>query len=311
MFAKKLESILDYERKIKKLKMNTGAIILSGGSGTRLSPATQVLNKHFLPIFDKPMIYYSLSIAMLSGIRDIVIVCAKNDEEIFTKIIGNEEYLGVNLQFAVQEKPLGLPDGINQGMKISKYKNNQVILGDNFLYGSEIFQLIEKDILDFKPKIYVQRVKNSKHFGVVEINEHNKIVNIIEKPKNNNENYFAITGIYLIDDKFNQYFKSLSPSKRGEFEIIDILKSYLINDNLNFTKLGRGTAWFDMGSYDDFLTTSNFVNTIQAKQNILVCSPHEIAFRKGWVSDANVEKYISTIENSKYAEELKKIIINQ
>ena len=135
------------------------------------------------------MIYYSLSIAMLSGIRDIVIVCAKNDEEIFTKIIGNEEYLGVNLQFAVQEKPLGLPDGINQGMKISKYKNNQVILGDNFLYGSEIFQLIEKDILDFKPKIYVQRVKNSKHFGVVEINEHNKIVNIIEKPKNNNENY--------------------------------------------------------------------------------------------------------------------------
>ena len=250
--------------------MNTGAIILSDGSGTRLSHYP-VLNKHFLPIFDKPMFYYYLSIAMLSGIRDIVIVCAKNDEEIFTKIIGNEEYLGVNLQFAVQEKPLGLPDGINQGMKISKYKNNQVILGDNFLYGSEIFQLIEKDILDFKPKIYVQRVKNSKHFGVVEINEHNKIVNIIEKPKNNNENYFAITGIYLIDDNFNQYFKSLSPSKRGEFEINDILKNYLINDNLNLLNWKR-TAWFDMGSYDDFLTTSNFVNTIQAKQNILVCS---------------------------------------
>ena len=291
--------------------MNAGAIILSGGSGTRLSPATQVLNKHFLPIFDKPMIYYSLSIAMLSGIKDIVIVCAKKDQEIFTKIIGKEEYLGVNIKYAFQEKPLGLPDAINQGIKISNHKNNQVILGDNFLYGSEIFQLIEKDILNFKPKIYVQRVNNSKHFGVVEINENNKIVNIIEKPGNHHENYFAITGIYLIDSNFSQYFKSLSPSDRGEFEIIDILKNYSINDNLNFTKLGRGTAWFDMGSYDDFLTTSNFVNTIQAKQNILVCSPHEIAYRKGWVSDANVKKYISTIENSKYAEALKKIIINQ
>ena len=288
--------------------MNAGAIILSGGSGTRLSPTTLSLNKHFLPIFDKPMIYYSLSIAMLSGIKDVVIVCAKKDQETFKNILGKEKYLGINIKFATQDKPLGLPDGINQGMKVSNFKSNQVILGDNFLYGREIFQLIEKDLQKFKPKIYIQRVLDAKHFGVVEIDLNEKIINIIEKPKNNKDNYFAVTGIYLIDNNFAEYFKALAPSERGEFEIIDILKNYLINNNLDFTKLGRGTAWFDMGSYNDFLITSNFVSTMQTKQNILVCSPHEIAFRKGWVSDDDIENYISTIGNSKYAEALKSII---
>lgn len=290
--------------------MKASAIILSGGSGTRLFPTTKALNKHLLPIYDKPMIFYSLSIAMLSGIQDIVIVCSKKDEDTFLNILGGEEYLGVNIKFSIQDKPLGLPDGINQGLKASDSINNQVILGDNFLYGREIFDLIEKDILDFKPKIYIQKVKDSRHFGVVELDSENKVLDIIEKPKKNKKNYYAITGVYLFDKSFNEYFESLSLSERGEFEIIDILKKYLNNDSLNFTKLGRGTAWFDMGTYDDFLKTSNFVNTLQSKQNILICSPHEVALQKGWVDVSDIEKYISTINNSEYSEALKSLISN-
>lgn len=290
--------------------MKVSSIILSGGSGTRLFPTTKALNKHLLPIYDKPMIFYSLSIAMLSGIQDIVIVCSKKDEDTFLKILGGEEYLGVNIKFSIQDKPLGLPDGINQGLKASDSVNNQVILGDNFLFGREIFDLIEKDILEFKPKIYIQKVKDSRHFGVVELDSENKILDLIEKPKINSENYYAITGVYLFDKNFNDYFESLSLSERGEFEIIDILKKYFNNDSLNFTKLGRGTAWFDMGTYDDFLITSNFVNTLQSKQNILICSPHEIALKKGWVNVSDIEKYISTISNSEYAEALKNLINN-
>ncbi len=291
--------------------MSAGAIILSGGFGTRLSPTTKALNKHFLPIYDKPMIFYSLSIAMLSGIKDIVIVCSESDEQAFRKILGNEKFLGINLKFSIQKSPKGLPDGISAGLRNSEFDNNQIVLGDNFLYGREIFRLIENDILDFKPKIYVQKVKDSSNFGVVEIDSDNNLVNIIEKPKSKSENYFAITGIYLFDNNFNEYFKSISISDRDEFEIVDILKKYLLSNNLNFTKLGRGTAWFDMGSYDDFLTTSNFVNTIQTKQNILICSPHEIALRKGWIDFDKIDEYVATINNSEYGEALKSLTLNQ
>ena len=162
--------------------MSAGAIILSGDLAQDF-PTTKALNKHFLPIYDKPMIFYSLSIAMLSGIKDIVIVCSESDEQAYRKILGNEKFLGINLKFSIQKSPKGLPDGISAGLRNSEFDNNQIVLGDNFLYGSEIFQLIENDILDFKPKIYVQKVKDSSNFGVVEIDSDNNLVNIIEKPK--------------------------------------------------------------------------------------------------------------------------------
>ena len=197
-----------------------GGIVLAGGNATRLSPTTLVVNKHFLPVFDKPMIYYSLSILLLSGITEITFVCKKEDIERFKLIIGDEKYLGINLNFSIQEQPVGLPDAIAKGFANSNFNNNLVVLGDNFIHGSNFFDNLKNDLLKFPDKcsIYTQKLSNQNNFGVVELDDNGNLINLIEKPKENKNNYSTIIGLYKFTNIFLEAFKEISPSTRGDMK---------------------------------------------------------------------------------------------
>ena len=287
-----------------------GGIVLAGGNATRLSPTTLVVNKHFLPVFDKPMIYYSLSILLLSGITEITFVCKKEDIERFKLIIGDEKYLGINLNFSIQEQPIGLPDGIAKGFANSNFENNLVVLGDNFIHGSNFFDNLKNDLLKFPDKcsIYTQKLSNQNNFGVVELDENGNLINLIEKPKENKNNYSTIIGLYKFTNIFEEAFKQISPSIRGEYEIVDVLNYINKLDQLDVANLGRGTTWFDMGTNEDLYNSSNFIRSLQSKQHQMICSPHEIALNKNLISREVFEEFLLTSVESDYIKNLKKII---
>ena len=278
-------------------------ILLAGGNGTRLYPNTKVLNKHLMPIYDKPMIYYSLSILLLSEIRDITIVCNPKDEQQFYSLLGHGEQFGVDIKYSKQSNPSGIPDAINTALKMSDYKNFMVVLGDNFLYGQDFYSsLIDNLTGENKVSIYYQKVKNPSAYGVIKWSE-NKVQDLIEKPKSFISND-AVIGLYNFDDRFSEYFYNLEKSERNEFEVVDIIKSYELS-SISTNYIGRGTAWFDMGSSEDFFNSSQFVKTVQDRQGLLVCSPHEIALRNEWIGNEDIEKYIASIKGSEYSENLK------
>lgn len=287
-----------------------GGIVLAGGNATRLSPTTMVVNKHFLPVYDKPMIFYSLSILLLTGINDITIVCKKEDVKNFQTLLGDEKYLGININFSVQENPIGLPDAAAKGFEKSKLTDNLVVLGDNFIHGSNFFEQLKNNLYEHPDRcsIFTQKLSNQKSFGVAEIDENGEIVNLIEKPKENKSNYSTIIGLYKFTDVFIDAFKEISPSKRGEYEIIDILK-YINNiGQLDFVGLGRGTTWFDMGTNEDLYNSTNFVRSLQSKQQQLVCSPHEVALNKNLISKETFEEFLNISKESDYVNNLKKIV---
>jgi len=283
--------------------MKTGGILLCGGRGTRLFPTTKYINKHLIPIYDKPMIYYSLSILLLAGMREITIVCNPEDRDSFQKLLGSGEEFGADIKYSVQEAPLGISDAISKALEVSEYDKFITVLGDNFIFGQNFFTNLEFIYNNtVTSSIFHQKVKNPEDFGVIDVDGNNKITSIIEKPKKYISNK-AVIGLYIFDHNFQNYFENSSHSKRNEYEIVDILNQYL-NNHLQHHEIGRGTAWFDMGTTEAFFNCSSFVRTIQERQDSLVCSPHEIAYRNNWIDEISLRNYIGTIKGSEYSENL-------
>ena len=285
-------------------------IILAGGLGTRMSPLTKATNKQLLPIYDKPMIFYPLSILMIAKIKDILIIVNKGQLGTYKKLLPNGKNLGINISYIEQEKPAGLPEAFTLGEKFIKKDNVSLILGDNFFYGQSLTLLMKKfSILKKGAKILLHKVSNPEAFGVAKINNKNQVSLIKEKPKNFISNN-AITGIYSFDNKVVEYAKKLTPSKRGELEITDLLKKYLKNGELSAEILGRGSAWLDTGSIESFHKTSNFVSSIQNQQGFKIACIEEIAYLNKWIGVNEIKNSIKFYGKCEYSKYLSKIISN-
>jgi glucose-1-phosphate thymidylyltransferase len=283
-------------------------IILSGGMGTRMSPLTKAVNKQLLPIYDKPLIFYPLSILMLAKIKDIMIIVNKGQLDQYKKIIPNGNNLGIKITYKEQTKPKGLPDAFILGENFIGKNNVAMILGDNFFYGQNLStNLINSSKLKKGAKVLLHKVIKPELFGVAKINNKNKITNIKEKPKKYLSD-LAITGLYFFDNKVVEYSKKLKPSKRGELEIVDLLNKYKKTNNLYANFLGRGGAWLDTGSMDDYYKTSAFVSAIENRQGLKIACLEEIALNNGWIKKNHVKKAIKFYGNCDYSKYLSKLI---
>ena len=286
-------------------------IILAGGLGTRMSPLTKAVNKQLLPIHDKPLIFYPLSILMLANIRDVLIIVNKGQLNQYKKILPNGNNLGIKIKYAEQEKPRGLPDAFIIGEKFINNKNVALILGDNFFYGKNLTKnLINFSKLNNGARILLYKVLKPELFGVAKINLRKKVTHIQEKPKKYFSNY-AITGLYFFDKSAAKYSKTLKPSKRGELEIVDLLNIYRKKNKLTADFLGRGGAWLDTGSIDDFYKTSAFVQAVENRQGLKIACLEEIAYLKKWINKNKILNQIKFYGKCEYSNYLKKIITNK
>ena len=282
-------------------------IILAGGQGTRMSPLTKAVNKQLLPIYDKPLIFYPLSILMLVNIRDILIIVNKGQLDQYKKILPDGKNLGIKITYAEQEKPRGLPEAFLIGEKFINNKNVALILGDNFFYGQNLTKtLINSSKLKKGAKILLYKVLNPELFGVAEINNKKKIVSIKEKPKRFVSD-LAITGLYFFDNKVVSFAKKLKASPRGELEITDLLNFYRKQNTLTADIIGRGGAWLDTGSMEDYYKTISFVSAVENRQGLKIACLEEIAFNKGWIKITNIKHAIKFYGNCEYSKYLKKI----
>ena len=283
-------------------------IILAGGHGTRMSPLTKAVNKQLLPIYDKPLIYYPLSILMLSKIKDILIIVNKGQLNQYKKLLQNGKNLGLKINYVEQNYPKGLPDAFILGEKFIGKENVALILGDNFFYGESLSKklLISKKLKN-GAKVFLHKVNKPELYGVAKINNSNKILGIKEKPKKYYSDY-AVTGLYYFDNKVVKYAKSLKPSKRKELEIADLLKKYLSNKKLSAEIIGRGGAWLDTGSIEDFYKTSNFVSSVENRQGFKIACLEEIALNNNWIKKRNVLNAIKFYGNCDYSKYLKNLI---
>ena len=283
-------------------------IILAGGYGTRMSPLTKAVNKQLLPIYDKPLIYYPLSVLMLSGIRDILIIVNKGQLYQFKKILPNGNNLGIKISYQEQKYPKGLPDAFQIGKKFIGNSNVALILGDNFFYGQSLTEKLKNCVkLKKGAKVILHPVRNPSAYGVASINKKNKITKIIEKPKKFFSN-LAVTGLYFFDNKVVNYTNNLKPSKRKEVEIVDLLNKYKKNNKLSAEFLGRGGAWLDTGSIEDFYNTSAFVSALEIRQGLKIACLEEIAFNNKWIKKKNVVNAIKFYGNCSYSKYLSTLI---
>ena len=283
-------------------------IILSGGKGSRMSPLTKAVNKQLLPIHDKPLIFYPLSILMLANIKDILIIVNKGQLNQYKKIIPNGDNLGIKITYKEQDSPRGLPDAFILGEKFIDKENVALILGDNFFYGQNLTnQLLKNTKLNKGAKIILHKVNKPELYGVAKIGSKNKIIMIKEKPKKYLSD-LAITGLYFFDNKVIEYAKKLKPSKRGEIEIVDLINKYKKKSRLSADIIGRGGAWLDTGSIEDFYKTSAFVSAIENRQGFKVACLEEIALNKKWISKKNILNAINFYGNCEYSNYLKKLI---
>ena len=282
-------------------------IILSGGKGTRMSPLTKAVNKQLLPIYDKPLIFYPLSILMLAKIRDILIVVNKGQLDQYKKILPDGKNLGIKITYVEQDKPRGLPDAFILGEKFIGKQNVALILGDNFFYGQFLTKKLQECVkLKKGAKVFLHRVSNPEKYGVAKVKK-NKIFFIKEKPKKFISD-LAITGLYFFDNNVVNYSNSLNPSKRKELEITDLLNKYRNKKKLNAELLGRGSAWVDTGSISDFYKTSDFVAAIEKRQGFKIACLEEIALNYKWISKKNILSSIKFYGKCEYSNYLKKII---
>ena len=282
-------------------------IILAGGMGTRMSPITKAVNKQLLPIYDKPLIFYPLSILMLAKIRDILIIVNKGQLEQYKKIIPNGNRFGIKISFLEQDKPRGLPDAFILGKNFIKKDSVAMILGDNFFYGQSLSKMLNNCVKNKNgAKVVLHRVINPENFGVAVV-KGKKIISIKEKPKKFISN-FAITGLYFLDNKVVEFAKQLKPSKRNELEIVDLLNIYKKQNKLTAEFLGRGGAWLDTGSIEDFYKTTNFVSAIENQQGFKIACLEEIALNNKWIKKRDILKAIKFYGNCEYSKYLKKII---
>ena len=283
-------------------------IILSGGKGTRMSPLTKAVNKQLLPIYDKPLIFYPLSILMLANIKDILIIVNKGEIDQYKKIIPNGERLGIKINYLEQDKPRGLPDAFVIAEKFIGNDNIAMILGDNFFYGQNLTGKLNEYIkLKSGAKIILHKVQKPESYGIAKINKNNKIVSIKEKPKKFLSD-LAITGLYFFDKNVTKYAKKLKPSDRGEVEITDLLKMYSRKNQLSADILGRGAAWLDTGSIEDFYKTSAFVSAVENRQGVKIACIEEIALLNKWINKKKVKDSIKFYGNCEYSKYLRKLI---
>ena len=279
-------------------------IILAGGIGSRMSPLTKAVNKHLLPIYDKPVFFYPLSVLMLSGIKDILIIVNKNQQNQFKKILPNGKNLGIKIAYAEQKKPRGLPDAFLISEKFIGKENVALILGDNFFYAQSLTKKLKECVkLSKGATVILHPVGNPSSYGVASINKKNKITKIIEKPKKFFSN-LAVTGLYFFDNKAIAFSKKLKPSRRNEIEIVDLLNKYKKNNKLTAQFLGRGGAWLDTGSIKDFYDTSAFVSALENRQGLKIACLEEIALNNKWITRKNVEAAIKFYGKCNYSEYL-------
>jgi len=283
-------------------------IILAGGKGTRMSPLTKAVNKQLLPIYDKPLIFYPLSILMLSKIKDILIIVNRGQLAQYKKILPDGKNLGIKITYLEQSQPRGLPDAFLLGEKFIGTENVAMILGDNFFYGQNLSSLLKINTkLKKGAKVVLHKVKNPELFGIAKINQDQKITKIKEKPKK----FFsdlAITGLYFFDNYVIKYAKKLKPSKRGELEIVDLLNIYKSKNQLSANLIGRGGAWLDTGSMDDYYKTIAFVSAIENRQGLKIACIEEIALNNKWIKKKDLKKSIKFYGNCEYSKYLSKLI---
>ena len=273
-----------------------------------MSPLTKAVNKQLLPLYDKPLIFYPLSILMLAKIKDIMIIVNKGQLEQYKKILPNGKNLGIKINYSEQESPKGLPDAFIVGEKFIGKNNVALILGDNFFYGQNLSKILHNCTkLKKGSSVLLHRVKNPENYGVAKLNDSGKIIKIVEKPKKFISDY-AITGLYFFDNKVIDYSKKLKPSKRHELEITDLLKKYQSNKNLSVEFLGRGSAWLDTGSIDDFYKASAFVSSIENRQGFKIACLEEIALNNKWISKKEIIKAIKFYGNCNYSTYLQDLI---
>ena len=283
-------------------------IILAGGHGTRMSPLTKAVNKQLLPIYDKPLIYYPRSVLMLAGIKNVLIIVNKGQLNQFKKILQDGRRFGIKITYIEQESPKGLPDAFILGEQFIGKDNVILILGDNFFYGQSLTKKLKSCIkLKSGCKILVHPVSKPELYGIAKTNNKNKVLSIREKPKKSDSN-LAITGLYFFDNKAVNYSKTLKPSKRNELEIVDLLNKYRKKNKLNIEFLGRGGAWLDTGSMDDFYNTSIFVSSLENRQGFKIACLEEIAFNNGWINKTGIKNAINFYGNCIYSNYLKKLI---
>mgnify|MGYP001490096010 FL=1 len=285
-------------------------IILAGGMGTRMSPLTKAVNKHLLPIYDKPVFFYPLSVLMLSGIKDILIIVNRGQQNQFKKILPNGKNLGIKITYLEQKKPKGLPDAFIIGEKFIGKENVALILGDNFFYGQSLTKKLKECVkLKNGATVILHPVKNPSSYGIAKINRRNKIIKIIEKPKKYFSN-LAVTGLYFFDNRVIHYSKKIKPSKRNELEIVDLLKKYKNNKKLTAEFLGRGGAWLDTGSINDFYDTSAFVSALENRQGFKIACLEEISLNNKWIKKKDVESAIKFYGKCSYSQYLSNLIKN-
>lgn len=283
-------------------------IILAGGSGTRLYPITKSISKQITPIYDKPMIYYPLSVLMLAGIKDILVISTPRDIPMFEELLKNGSDFGISLSYAVQEQPNGLAEAFLIGENFIGNDSCALVLGDNIFYGHGFTGMLkEAEARKKGATIFGYYVQNPRDFGVVEFDENNRAISLEEKPENPKSNY-AVPGLYFYDNTVVEKAKRVKPSKRGELEITTLNEMYLNEGTLNVTSLGRGMAWLDTGTHEALLEAANYVKTIQSRQGVMVACLEEIAYRNGWITKEKVCELAKPLLKSKYGEYLMDLI---
>ena len=283
------------------------AILLAGGTGTRLRPATLGINKHLMPVYNKPMIYYSLSILMLCKFREVILICDADSKKIYEKIFSDGKHLGMKIHIVVQEKANGIPEAFLISKKYLKNESACLMLGDNFFFGQGFYDLLKKGTNLKKGAFFLAyNVPNPEKYAVLE-KKNNQILSIVEKPQNPKTN-LAIPGIYFFDKNVVDYCKNLTKSKRGELEIVDLINIYIKKSSVKYEEIGRGISWLDMGSFEDLNDCSNYIRAIEKRQNFMISSPEEIAFLNNWITKKKLLQ-ISNKYNNDYGDYLKKLCL--